>query len=187
MNEIIQLKITLKNSSPPIWRRVLVYKQMNFHDLHYIIQKVMGWENDHLWEFKFKNQRIGIIDDEPEDFGFFEEDEIADAEELQLDEIISRPKEKFDYEYDFGDSWHHEILVEKFLPYDKKTKYPICIKGKLNCPPEDCGGLWGYYNLLEAIEDKNHPEHKDMLEWLGGEYNKDYFNLEETNNKLRNF
>ena len=183
MHEIIQLKIILKYSKPPIWRRVLIHKDASFHDLHNVIQSVMGWENCHLWEFDFKNAKIGLSNNEMQDFSF-NEVEIIDAEEITLDSCISKPKEKINYEYDFGDGWIHEIIVEKFLPKEKGTAYPICIKGKLNGPPEDCGGIWGYYNLLESIKDKTHPDHKDMLEWIGGEYDENYFDLEEINDDL---
>ncbi|MBW6484102.1 MAG: plasmid pRiA4b ORF-3 family protein [Vicingaceae bacterium] len=86
--------------------------------------------------------------------------------------------------YDFGDSWKHLIKVENFLQKEKNVKYPICIDGELNCPPEDCGGVWGFYELLETIKNKKHPEHEEMLEWLGGQYDEEYFDKELVNKRL---
>jgi len=181
MDEIIQLKITLKGTKPPIWRRVQLDKSTTFLKLHHIIQIAMGWTNSHLHEFEINGYRIAESNEDfEEDFG----GNTIDASTVSLDSIIVITKEKFNYYYDFGDSWDHQILVEKFLPRDSNTKYPNCIAGKLNCPPEDCGGIWGFYNLLEIIKDKKHPEHKEMLEWLGGEYDSEYFDMAEINEEL---
>jgi len=141
----------------------------------------MGWDNSHLFEFDINGYRIGepAIDDHDYNDG------LIDATTVTLDSIINDTKEKFEYTYDFGDSWEHQIFVEKFLPRDEKTKYPICIDGKLNCPPEDCGGVWGFYDLLETIKNKKHPEHEEMLEWLGGQYDAEHFDKELVNEELR--
>lgn len=183
MDDIIQLKITLQRTKPPIWRRVLVDKKTTFFELHHIIQIAMGWDNYHLYEFEIGKYRIGEPDDEFDDYGFGN-DELIDASTLTLDRIITDVKEKFDYEYDFGDGWGHQIVVEKFLPRDSSIHYPICISGKLNCPPEDCGGVGGFYQLLDIIEDKKHPEHKEMLEWIGGNYDAEHFNKDDVNEEL---
>jgi len=185
MDEIIQLKITLEWTKPPIWRRILVDKRTTFFGLHHIIQITMGWDNYHLYEFKCNNYRIGEPNEEFDDFGFGG-DKLLDATEVTLDSIITETKEKFHYEYDFGDGWIHQIEVEKFLPRNNKTNYPNCIDGKLNCPPEDCGGIPGFYNLLEIISNKRHPERKEMLDWLGGSYDPEYFDKDEVNEELRN-
>lgn len=180
----VQLKISLKNSKPPIWRRVLVKSSISFYELHYTIQLAMGWGNYHLYEFKIGNYRIGIIDedfDDPESGG----SDVIDATEITLDEVLSKGEVKsFTYEYDFGDGWIHSIVVEKTLPLDPATYYPVCIKGKLACPPEDCGGLYGYYNLLEIISDKKHPEYEDMVEWMGGRFDPTEFEIEDVNVNL---
>ena len=185
MNDIIQLKFTLQCTKPPIWRRVLVDKQTTFFELHHIIQIAMGWFNYHLYEFKIHNYRIGEPNEEFEDIGF-SKDKIIDASTITLDSIITDIKEKFIYEYDFGDGWKHQVIVEKFLQRDSKTKYPICIDGKLNCPPEDCGGVGGFYRMLEIIENKKHPERKEIVEWLGGNYDSGYFDRDEINIELKN-
>jgi hypothetical protein len=184
MDDIIQLKITLQGTKPPIWRQVLVNKTTTFLELHYIIQITMGWENSHLFEFEINKYRIA----EPnEDFDTEFTEKTLDATTITLDSIITSTKEKFNYIYDFGDSWNHQILVEKFLPLNTKTQYPNCINGELNCPPEDCGGIGGFYGLLDIINNKRHPERKEMLEWLGGQFDAEHFDKNEINKELLSF
>lgn len=185
MDEIIQLKITLESTEPPIWRRVLVEKQITFFELHNIIQIAMGWENYHMFEFTFNKQRIGEPDDEFDDLDFGS-NKVMDAAEVTLESIVTNTKGKISYVYDFGDNWSHKILVEKFLPRDNKISYPICTDGELNCPPEDCGGIPGFYDLLEVIGNKKHPERKAMLDWLGGSYDPAYFDKDEVNEEMKN-
>jgi len=181
MDNIIQLKITLQGTKPPIWRRLLVDKMTTFEQLHHIIQISMGWTNTHLYEFEIN----GIIISEPdEDLDAEFGDKFFDASTVTLDSIITDTKEKFEYTYDFGDCWEHLIVVEKFLPRDTQTKYPTCIDGKLNCPPEDCGSISGFYSLLDIIGNKRHPKRKEMLEWLGGDYDAEYFDKNEINQQL---
>lgn len=180
----VQLKISLKNSTPPIWRRVLVKSSISFYELHYTIQIAMGWGNFHLFEFKIGDYQIGIID---EDFDDPESgtSKIIGAKGITLDEVISKGEFKnFSYEYDFGDGWMHSIVVEKTMPLDQDKYYPVCIKGKLNCPPEDCGGLYGYYNFLEIISNKKHPEYRNMVEWMGGRFDPTEFEVEDVNEDL---
>jgi len=177
----VQLKISLKNSSPPIWRRVLVKSSISFYELHYTIQILMGWGNYHLYEYKIGNYRIGLIDDYFDDPEFGVPD-IINAKEITLDEVLSKGEVKsFSYEYDFGDGWIHSIVAEKTMPLEQDKYYPVCIKGKLNCPPEDCGGLYGYYNLLEIISNKKHPEYKEMIEWMGGRFDPNEFEIDDVN------
>jgi hypothetical protein len=102
-----------------------------------------------------------------------------------LSEIATTAIRKFVYEYDFGDSWEHEILVEKILPAEAETAYPLCLRGKRACPPEDVGGVWGYEEFLEAIGDPTQEEHESYLEWVGGDFDPEAFDLEETNQRLR--
>ncbi len=179
MGDIIQLKITLKNTEPAIWRQILVDKSTTFSQLHEIIQTVMGWDSCHLYEFEIKGNRLG----EPYEDDLMWGEKIVDASSISLGSLISA-KLKFIYRYDFGDNWEHAIQVEKFLPKDENVKYPVCIDGALNCPPDDCGGVWGFYDLLKILKDKKHPEHKVMLEWMGGKYNPDFFDKELVNRSL---
>ncbi len=181
MDNIIQLKITLQGTKPPIWRRVLVDKTTTFEKLHHIIQIAMGWTNSHLYEFEINGYRITEQNEEfDDDFG----DKSIDASTVTLDSILADTKEKFIYTYDFGDGWDHKIVVEKFLSHDIQIKYPSCIGGKLSCPPEDCGGIPGFYNLIDIIGNKRHPERKEMLKWLGDKYDADYFDKDEVNKEL---
>lgn len=177
--EVLQIKITLKDVKPPIWRRVLVKDDITFYQFHRIIQTVMGWEGYHLYGFDVYGEQIGEKDDE---WGGFSG--IKSASSVKLSNYRFEPKTKFMYVYDFGDDWVHEILVEKVLQVEKGVKYPVCIKGKRNCPPEDVGGPWGYEEFLEAISDPQHPEHEDTLEWAGEDFDPEYFDLDATNELL---
>jgi hypothetical protein len=117
------------------------------------------------------------------DFGL----ECEDENNYKISQLLKKERDSLIYEYDFGDGWEHKIILEKILPYDASVKVPSCIKGKRSCPPEDCGGTWGYQNLLEIIKDPSHPEHEEMLEWLGGEFDPEYFDMEETNEILAEY
>lgn len=174
---IFQLKVTLRGSKPPIWRRIQVEETARLGDLHAILQCVMGWCDSHLHQFIIKGEYYGVPT-----AGDFEE--VKDEDKFNLGGIVRRAKDKFVYEYDFGDSWEHEILVEKILPRQADVTYPRCLDGKRACPPEDCGGIWGYYDMLAAVADPKHPEHEELIEWLDGEFDPEAFNLEEANKHL---
>ena len=175
---IYQIKVTLEGSKPPIWRRILLRSDVTLAELHRLIQAAMGWWDYHLHQFIVGQTYFG----EPHpDYGF----EMHDEKRVKLDQIVTGEKFKFRYEYDFGDSWLHNLLVEKVLPPEPDQPYPMCIKGKGACPPEDVGGIWGYYMFLEAIQDPDHPEHEDYLEWVGGEFDPEAFDLDEANEALR--
>ncbi len=174
--EIYQLKITLKGSKPPIWRRIQVPSNINLSKLHLVFQEAMGWCNAHLHVFYIGGMQYG--EPEPDQYS-----EINDEHTVKLNQVVDE-KAKFFYEYDFGDSWEHEIVVEKSLSLEAGVQYPICVTGKRACPPEDCGGIWGYAELLEAISDPNHPEHDDMVEWLEGEFDPEAFDVEVINRSL---
>jgi pRiA4b ORF-3-like protein len=119
------------------------------------------------------------------DPGMVGEWDIEDARPVILAALVRGEKSKLLYEYDFGDSWEHELLVEKILPRDEGKRYPVCLTGKRACPPEDCGGVWGYASFLEALHDPEHPEHEEMLEWIGGEFDPEAFDLDEVNVELQ--
>ncbi|CAN5906795.1 hypothetical protein BH11BAC7_BH11BAC7_22270 [soil metagenome] len=181
MSKIFQFKITLQNSDPKIWRRFQVKDSISFYELHLVIQNVMGWTNSHLYQFIHnKNQFIG--NPEMNDWA-----EMTDAGEINLSEIFTKAKMKMRYEYDFGDGWNHELTLEKIVEADKKQTYPFCLKGENNCPPEDCGGIWGFYEKLEILADKKHPDYEDMLDWIGDEYDPGFFDLVEINEALKDF
>jgi hypothetical protein len=175
---VYQIKVTLKGSKPPIWRRLQVTTDTPLARLHRILQRVMGWEGSHLYQFVIG----GITYGEPAMLG---ELDAKDARTVTLEILVPREKSKFLYEYDFGDSWDHELLVEKRLPFEAGKRYPVCLTGRRACPPEDCGGIWGYASFLEAIRDPEHPEHEEMLEWVGGEFDPEAFDLDEVNMELQ--
>lgn len=181
LRSIYQLKVTLNGSKPPIWRRILVPSNIDLGGFHRILQTVLGWRNSHLHQFISGRTMYGALVDE---FGGGLEMECEDEKEYQLSQLLKKEKDSLVYEYDFGDSWEHKIVLEKILPYDSAVKVPTCIKGKRACPPEDCGGIWGYQSFLEAIQNPSHPEHEEMLEWVGGEFDPELFDIEETNNAL---
>ncbi|WP_017658451.1 plasmid pRiA4b ORF-3 family protein [Baaleninema simplex] len=160
---IYQLKITLKGIRPPIWRRVQVHSDATLGHLHWVAQLAMGWMNAHLHSFLIQGVEYG----KPMPELGFGDMEMQDEESVKLSTVIPGEKFKFLYLYDFGDGWEHDILVEKVLEAEADIDYPICIKAKRACPPEDCGGAWDYQQLLETIRDPTHPEHEKMREWVG--------------------
>jgi len=176
-NQVYQFKITLKGTKPPIWRRILVPETYTFWDLHVAIQDAMGWEDYHLHEFTLlspktgRKVKIGIPSDEDADFGW---KVLADWNQ-KIAHYFSSENSKADYVYDFGDGWEHSIKLEKILPRETGVAYPRCIDGRGACPPEDCGGIGGYAEFLEAIGDPANELHEDMLDWVGGSFDPDDF------------
>ncbi len=179
-----QLKITLSGVKPPVWRRIKINGPATFGYLHEVIQRVMGWENAHLFEFKNKDYTISPSDEE-DDFMGFGETEGIDMEEITVEEVLKRKGSNIKYTYDFGDSWEHQILVEEIENDNGVLLHGvICLKGKRNCPPEDCGGPWGYMEMIEAIQDPKHPEREEFMEWLGEDFDPEHFDLDKTNQQL---
>ncbi|HEY5893845.1 MAG TPA: plasmid pRiA4b ORF-3 family protein [Chthoniobacterales bacterium] len=178
---LYQIKITLKWSKPAIWRRVVVRADMRLDRLHDTIQIAMGWEDCHLHQFVVGRIFYGMPD--PGDFGYGKE--ILNERRYAVADLAPAAKAKFVYEYDFGDGWEHDVNVEKVLPHDASFKHPVCLAGKNACPPEDCGGMGGYYALLETLADPQDAEHEEMLDWIGGEWDATSFDLDETNAALK--
>jgi hypothetical protein len=172
---ILQLKITLKWSKPPIWRRVLVPADITLAKLHAVIQTVMGWGNAHLHEFAIHGKRYGTSD--PDGFG----PPVSSETRAKLNAMGLGEKQRFTYEYDFGDSWTHEIVLEKVLPRQEGMPYPVCTKGKGACPPEDIGGITGYYHFLEVMTEPKDPEYREMQEWYGGPFDPNAFDIDAVN------
>jgi hypothetical protein len=176
--QIYQIKVTLNESKPPIWRRILVSGDATLENLHYILQVAMGWTNSHMHQFIVGQTYIG----QPHpDYGL----EMRDERRVKLGQIAPGEGATFRYEYDFGDSWLHNLLVEKVLEPEPGRQYPMCVQGERACPPEDVGGVWGYEGFLEAIGDPDHPEHEDYIEWIGGEFDAEEFDLDAVNAALR--
>jgi hypothetical protein len=174
---IYQMKVKLEDISPPIWRKIQVTNDTTLGKLHRILQIIMGWSDYHLHEFIIDGVSYGVPDKE----GMFE---VNNEKNIRLSQVVSEERAKFIYIYDFGDNWQHKILIEKILPLEPDMQYPICIKGKRACPPEDCGGAGGYDDFLETIQDPNHPEHDEMLEWAGGSFDPEVFDIDEINREL---
>lgn len=226
MKEVLQIRISLDGIKPKIWRRFLVENSMRFEQLHNIIQKVMGWENYHLYEFQIDNatitpeeegynlaeSSIHKLSKSPEFMRMLEQQDLSkghaslDVNKINkilskmeknkpknffnlntpISKLIKSEKQKFIYIYDFGDRWKHALVVEKFLDKEESQSYPTCIDGERACPPEDCGSVQGYYELMKIRKDKNHPDYKErILEWLGENYDPDYFNINEVNKILK--
>lgn len=177
--KIYQFKITLKGIRPPIWRRFQVHSHITFVELHHTIQAVMGWAGYHLHQY-FVNGYL-LTDRETLDESGYGDGDVAKS---WLNKFVQREGEKFVYEYDFGDSWEHELLLEKILEPEAGVTYPRCLKGKRACPPEDCGGVWGYQLFLEALQDPENPEYEELLEWLDYEFDPEKFDLEWVNKQL---
>jgi len=177
-DQVYQFKITLRDIKPPIWRRIQVPETCTFWDLHVAIQDAMGWSDYHLHEFEMVDPSTGLkvnIGIPDEDFGR----EILPGWKQKIADYFSMGNRLAEYIYDFGDNWEHIIKLEKILPRDENVDYPICIAGKRACPPEDCGGIWGYENFLEIINDPDNEEYEDMIEWVGGEFDPEHFDVKE--------
>jgi hypothetical protein len=160
--EIATVRIELVDTAPLIWREVEVNTSITLKTLHAVIQAVTNWTNSHLWEFTIGKQRFGPpLDD---DWG---DEPKRDAGKVRLRDVLKPRKTVIDYIYDFGDSWEHRIVVTKVRPGETGVSYPRYVGGEYNAPPDDCGGLPGFYNSLEALADKKHPDHAYAKEWFG--------------------
>ena len=172
-SSICELKITLRDSRPPIWRRLRVRNDVTLFKLHSILQYVMGWMDGHMHQFVAKGAVYGRIDPE------FPESE--NEKKVSLGQVLRKPKDSLVYEYDFGDGWEHTVVLEQVLEAAPGGKYPYVVDGKRACPPEDCGGTGGYSRLLHVLADTKHPEHGDMVEWVGGSFDPAAFDVGEIN------
>jgi hypothetical protein len=163
-NTVWRLKITLLHLDPPIWRRFTVPDSITLARLHEVIQIVMGWTNSHLHAFDVGKQRYERINPRDNIGGFGRPS--RDERKFTLASLGLRARSKFRYEYDFGDGWLHELVLEKILPAD--TAAFVCEDGEYACPPEDCGGPFGYPEVLAAAHDPQHPDHEHVSLWLAG-------------------
>lgn|GEM_PF-1329183 len=180
---VYQVKITLKGSKPPIWRRILVKNDTTLTKMHRIIQAVMGWYDCHLHSFTTADGREYGVPDPEEDayWGYAPLDE----RKAKLRQVLTPEQPRMRYTYDFCDDWEHEVLLEKTVPMDNTVRYPFCVKGKRATPPENVGGIWGYAHFLDALADPTHEEHQEYLEWIGCvTFDPDAFDLDEVNEAL---
>lgn len=179
--DIYQLKVTLLGTKPPIWRRLLVAADLTLAQLHDVLQIAMGWQNGHMHQFRLGQRYFGRPFPEERLMGMTPTE---NERTVRLSAVLGRVGAKMIYEYDLGDSWEHGIVLEKQLPADIHATYPMCIDGQLACPPEDCGGIPGYYNLLDALADRRHPEHEELSEWIGGSFDPEAFSIDKVNRLL---
>ena len=177
---VYQLKVTLLDTAPPVWRRFLVPAEVSLHRLHLMLQRVMGWENYHLYRFQIASAEYSEPDDDEQDYGL----DYEDSTRATLGRLVSDRGTRFLYDYDFGDNWLHELRLEDVLEGKPDAGYPLCVEGRRACPPEDCGGPWGYAEMLEVIADPEHPEYLDRMEWLGGGFDPDAFDAGRVNRML---
>jgi hypothetical protein len=179
--KIYQIQIVLTRLKPKIWRRLIVPSDLMLADFHKIIQTSMGWTNSHLHQF-IKN-RTFYTERMPDDHSWDEMNNV-DYKKIKISDLLKKEKEEIVYEYDFGDGWKHDVLLEKILPDDEKLEYPVCLSGEMNCPPEDCGGIRGYSDLLEILKHPDHEEYDSYIEWLGGVFDPEHFDKDVVNEML---
>jgi hypothetical protein len=181
--DVYQLKVTLRFTKPPIWRRLLVPATLTLAQLHDVLQIAMGWDNSHLHDFNIGRRRFGTP--EPADHPFMGMEPVVESERrTRLFDVLQNPKAKLNYTYDFGDGWEHSIVLEKKLAMAPEASYPVCTGGQLACPPEDCGGVPGYYDLLDAIDDPGNARHEEILDWIGEDFDPEAFSVEDVNRRL---
>lgn len=179
--DIYQIKITLLGTKPPIWRRLAVPASMSLAKLHDVLQTAMGWHDCHMHEFRAGGRHFGKPDPEDLDMGM---PPVENERTIKLSSVLWRPGAKMIYTYDFGDNWEHAIVLEKQLPLLPDVSYPICIDGNLACPPDDCGGIPGFYDLLDAVANPNHERHEELSDWIGEDFDPQAFSVDSVNQKL---
>ncbi|MCX2970493.1 MULTISPECIES: plasmid pRiA4b ORF-3 family protein [Streptomyces] len=172
---VLQIKVTLADIRPPIWRRLQVPADITLDRLHRVIQTAMSWEGNHLHVFETPMGAFGRPDTE---LGH------RDEREVSLRSVAPAVGDRIGYTYDFGDNWLHHIQTEKALNGVPGTAYPRCVTGRRACPPEDCGGPWGYGELLVAVADPEHEEHRLITEWLDGPFDPEYLDVDRANKLL---
>lgn len=177
---VYQFKISLKGIKPSIWRRIQVPGTYSFWDFHVAIQDVFGWLDYHLHHFEIINPKTSIKEEIgiPADEGW-EEMDILPGWELKISRYFSENNKKANYLYDYGDCWEHNVQLEKILSRNPNSNYPICVAGKRACPPEDCGGTSGYADFLEIIMNPSHEQYEEILDWVGGHFDPEHFNINE--------
>jgi len=177
--QLYRLKVTLTDSKPPIWRRLLVRGDTTLAKFHTILQVAMGWWDGHLHTFTVRGKEYSKPNAE-----WYQP--MADERKVTLAGLRLTPRSRFRYEYDMGDGWEHEILVEAVTEAETaRPRRAVCLDGKRACPPEDVGGTGGYEYFLEAISNPLHIEHKSMVEWIGREFDPEAFSVAETDEELR--
>lgn len=178
--EVYELEIWLMGIEPRIWRRFAVPANIKLPRLHDVIQEVMGWTDSHLHAFIVEDDRYSYPHP-----GLEMDDDELDERKAKLTDLVLRPKDRFVYEYDFGDCWQHILEVVSVGSPKEGVKYPVCLSGERACPPEDCGGPWSYEEFLEAILDPDDSEHEKILEWVGSNFDPEAFDAQKVNRLLK--
>lgn len=176
---LYQLKVTLRDIHPPIWRCIQVWEDTTLAQLHRILQITMGWEDAHLHEFRI-GPRVYSVPDPDDDLY---ERTVIDERRQRLRQVVPQVGISFEYAYDFGDNWRHELFLEDIVLPDSEQQYPRCLAGERCAPPEDVGGPLGYADYLEAMADCSHEEHESMLEWRGP-FDSELFSVAAVNQRL---
>ena len=176
---VFQIKLTLQGIDPPIWRRIQT-KDCTLEQLHALIQVTMGWEFEHLYRFEIGGVEFADADSDIDE-------ETQDVRGTKLSDVIpaSHRRPRFRYEYDFGDEWLHQLIVEERFEPKAGAAYPVCIAGARACPPEDCGGHLDYADMLNVLQNPSDKRYNDMVEWIGGEFDPEAFDLEAVNKRLK--
>jgi len=177
---ICELEITLLDSEPRIWRRFAVAGDITLAELHRVAQVVMGWTDSHLHQFV----TVSNVRYESKDPDLDPDPDVRDERRVRLNHVLSRSGASLLYQYDFGDGWDHLLQVVRVGPAEQGVRYPVCLAGERACPPEDSGGIYGYYEILEAVADPDHEDHDAMTEWLGADFDPEAFDRDEVNRML---
>ena len=176
----IRMHIKLAHIEPPIWRRILVPADITLAQLHEAIQSVMGWTRSHLHEFRIDETKYGI----PDEISWDSSDRVRPEGDVFLHDVLNHAEQTFTYVYDFGDDWHHELVVEEILETESDQRGAYCLGGERNCPPEDVGGPFFYPEFLRAIADPSHEDHEHFSEWVGDDFDPEAFDAVSVNEGL---
>jgi len=177
---IYLFKVWIKESRPQIWREIEVEDSILLPEFHQILQTVMGWTNSHLHQFS-RGKKYYCNTDNEENIN----DDIIDYKSIKVSDLIKNVGEHIIYEYDFGDFWEHNIELLEIRNKEKDIFYPRCTAGERSCPVEDSGGIYGYQEMLKVLKNKNHPDYQDISEWIGKDFDSDYFNIDQVNELLQ--
>ncbi|OFZ13213.1 MAG: hypothetical protein A2X86_09225 [Bdellovibrionales bacterium GWA2_49_15] len=176
MTSMIELRITLEDTEPAVWRKILVPQTISLENLHYVVQMAMGWENDHLYSFTINKKEYGEGDEDG--FG-----ELPRSLKTRLGKCLLGVDE-FSYLYDFGDNWEHRIEVIGFADHPQGLSTPLCTDGENACPPEDCGGAGGFHEIKRALKQKRSKKNAELLEWVR-DYDPKVFQVEKVNRAIQ--
>jgi len=181
--DVYEIKVTLRDTRPPVWRRILVQGNLTLGPLHTVLQVAMGWQGGHMHMFRVGGKSYGDQEYEMDDGESITD---GDQNSVTVAKAFKAGKARVVYEYDFGDSWEHDLKVVKVHPPESAPGFgPACIAGARACPPEDVGGTPGYEHFLEVMADPSHEEYKDLSGWIGGKFDPERFDMDEVNRALK--